>query len=296
MSLANIKKLLDKKFDERDKIIHGLSLQLSAVENKISELENIRLTLKQSINNTLILQTNNDCNQCFNKIIKSLNENKENKKKWIDKWGFDSWAKNYDNSIKYNSWDELNIFEKYDYVLEVVARKILDVNALKVIDFGCGTANLYGKLNNNIDYIGVDQSIDMLLQAKNKISTINLRLGNFLDEPITHIKFDVVISTYAFHHLNALEKEKAINLLLNYLKPDGRIIIADLMFLNKSERIKQKDYFYKQNRKDLWDEIEDEYYMDIEEIKKYAEFLGCIVQYEHIVNFTWIVEIVKYDA
>lgn len=44
---------------------------------------------------------------------------------------------------------------------------------------------------------------------------------------------------------------------------------------------------------DLWNIVEDEYYTDIEKIKKYAEFLGCKVQYRHMVNFTWIVEIVK---
>jgi GrpB-like predicted nucleotidyltransferase (UPF0157 family) len=43
---------------------------------------------------------------------------------------------------------------------------------------------------------------------------------------------DILISTFAFHHLNILEKEKAINLLLDYLKPGGKIIIADLMFLS----------------------------------------------------------------
>lgn len=292
LSLTNIKELLDKEGDEENDIVRGLGIQLSAVESKIRELENIKLTLKQSINDTLSKKHGN-CDCYLENITKCLNENKENRMKWIDRWGFDSWAKRYDDSIKNASGDELEIFDKYDFVLDTVARKILNMKAKKVLDFGCGTTNLYGKLNGHVEYIGIDQSIEMLLQAKNKFPNINLRLGNFLDEPIINSKFDTVVSTYAFHHLSNLEKEKAIVLLLNYLESSGKMIIADLMFLNEEQRKKQKEYYYKNNRKDLWDVVEDEYYTNIEEIKKYAELLGCIVKYEHIHKFVWILEITK---
>jgi len=65
------------------------------------------------------------------------------------------------------------------------------------------------------------------------------------------------------------------------------------MFLNEDERQKQKEYFYSRSREDLWEIVEDEYYTDIQKIKNYAELLGCTVSYEHIVNFTWILEIEK---
>jgi len=81
--------------------------------------------------------------------------------------------------------------------------------------------------------------------------------------------------------------------MLKYLKPKGTIIIADLMFLNETERMKQKEYYMNIGRKDLWEIISDEYYTDIEELKKYAESLGCRVKLKHIVNFTWIFEIEK---
>jgi putative AdoMet-dependent methyltransferase len=294
LSLASIKKLLGKEIDEKNDMVRGLGIQLSAVENKIRELENIKLTLKQSINDALSKKHGN-CNEYLDNITTCLNENRESSLKWMDKWGFDSWAKRYDDSIMNSSWDELVIFDKYDFVLDTVVRKILNTKAKKVVDFGCGTANLYGKLNSDIEYIGIDQSIEMLLQAKNKFPNINFRLGNFLDEPIMSSEFDVVVSTYAFHHLSKVEKEKAIILLLKYLKTSGKIIIADLMFLNEDERIKQKEYYYKNDRKDLWDAIEDEYYTNIEEMKEYAEILGCIVNYERINKFVWVLEIIKGD-
>ncbi len=285
--LKNIKQLLAKKFDE-DKIIHGLDLQLKVVDNKINELENIKITLEQSVNEALNSDGVTDYSDYFNKIDRCLSDNKEIRSNWMDKWGFDSWAKSYDDSVKKNVGDDLNLFENYDFVLESVSKLICKYKARKVIDIGCGTANLYGKIDNNIDFTGVDQSIEMLLKAKAKYPNINLRLGNFLDEPFIKNEFDVVTSTFAFHHLNFVEKQKALKLLLCYLKPGGIIIIADLMFLGHKERIKQKQYLLEKGRKDLWVIIEDEYYTDIEKIKDYAEQLGCKVKYEHIVNFTWI--------
>ncbi|WP_321994277.1 hypothetical protein [Clostridium butyricum] len=43
----------------------------------------------------------------------------------------------------------------------------------------------------------------------------------------------------------------------------------------------------------MWDIIEDEYYTDIEEIEKYSQKLGCMVNYKHIANFTWLLQIEK---
>lgn len=289
--LKNISTLLSRGYNEENKVVRGLDLQLKAVDNKIFELENIKIALNKSINEVLENPDNDNYDNYFNEISNCLKENRESRTKWIDKWGFDSWAKNYDESVMENSKDGLNLFEKYDYVLETVVKRIYENNALKILDIGCGTGNLINKLNNHIQYTGMDQSIEMLLKAKKKFCNINFRLGNFLDEPFVNSEFDMIISTFAFHHLNTFEKEKAINLLLKYLKPNGKIVIADLMFLNKDERERQKKYFIKQHREDLWNIIEDEYYTDIERIKKYSELLGCNVKYEHLVNFTWVIEI-----
>jgi putative AdoMet-dependent methyltransferase len=290
--LKKINEILSKDFDEENKVVRILDIQLKAVENKINELNNIKNTLEQSINEVLNKDVI-DYNTYFDKIDKCLNENRKKRNIWLDKWGFDSWAKSYDISVQKNLNDGLNLFEKYDFVLGSVAQIIFENNALKVIDIGCGTGNLYEKLNDNIEFTGVDQSVEMLLQARGKYPCMNLRLGNFLDEPFIENEFDIVTSTFAFHHLNSLEKQKAINLLLRYLKPGGIIIIADLMFLNDMERMKQKEILLQSGPNDLWDIIEDEYYTNIEEIKNYSEQLGYEVMYEHIVNFTWILQIVK---
>lgn len=289
--LKNISTLLNREYNEENKIVRSFDLQLKAVENKIYELENIKAALNKSINEVLENPDNDNYDNYFNEIGNCLKENREIRTKWIDKWGFDSWAESYDESIMENSKDGLNLFEKYNYVLGTVAEKIHENNALKVLDIGCGTGNLINKLDKHIQYTGMDQSIEMLLIAKKKFPNANFRLGNFLDEPFVNNKFDMIISTFAFHHLNTFEKEKAVNLLLKYLKPNGRIVIADLMFLNEKDRIEKKEYFINKGREDLWNIVEDEYYTHIERIKKYSELLGCHVKYKHLVNFTWIIEI-----
>lgn len=292
--LKNIKLLLDKEVQEDNKIIRALHLQLKAVDNKINELQNIKITLEQNINDALISPQEIDYSEYFDKIDKCLSENKKNRVNWLDKWNFDSWSKNYDSSVENGSaGSELGLFEKYDYILDRVSKIISDANAREIIDFGCGTGNLYGKLKNNVEFVGIDQSIEMLLIAKSKHENIELRLGNFLDEPFVENEFDIVVSTFAFHHLNSIEKGKATNILVRYLKPHGKIVIADLMFLNEEERLKQKEGFIENGKKNLWNIIEEEYYTNIQEIKKYAKMLGCKVKFEHVVNFTWILEIIK---
>ncbi len=292
-SLKEIKKLITKTDLGDNELIRSLYLQSKAVENKIIELRNIKLTLNQNINEALLKVQELDYNVYLNKINNSLHENKENRDRWIDRWGFDSWAKKYDDFLRENIEDELSLFEKYDVVLEKVRDKIMKEGTAKVLDMGCGTGNLCGKLSSCIEVVGVDQSMEMLLEAKRKYPKMKLRLGSFMDEPFAYNEFDLVVSTYAFHHLKTIEKEIAIKLMLQYLKDNGKVVIADLMFFNQTERGECKKNLIKKGRLDLWELIEDEYYTDIESLKKYVEFLDCNITYEHIANFTWMLKIEK---
>jgi len=56
-------------------------------------------------------------------LDQEFNEDQVNRIKWMDKWGFDSLAQNYDSSLDDKSWDVLRLFEKYDHVLDRVAKK-----------------------------------------------------------------------------------------------------------------------------------------------------------------------------
>lgn len=101
------------------------------------------------------------------------------------------------------------------------------------------------------------------------------------------------MNTNAFHALDNNEKKIALNHMLQYLKDNGKIIIADFMFENEIEKINCKNEFINRKREDLWEVINNRYYTDIKEFENYVNKLGYKIKCEHIINFTWIVEIKK---
>lgn len=292
-SLKDIGKLIDKNNYSDTYFVRGLYLQLKAVESKMNELENVRNALISSINK--MLGTNEELSyyHFLNNIDISLKENISSRRRWMDMWGFDNKAVKFDKMVRDKSNDELGLFEKYDEILKEVRRRIIKHKASYVIDIGCGTGNLCGELSDRINILGIDQSLEMILQAKKKYNNMNLKLGNFLDEPLSKNNADILVTTYAFHALNTDEKKIAIKHMIEYLKNDGKIIIADFMFLNDLEREKCKKSLYSQGKKDLWEVIDYKYYANIKELEAYIDSLGYKISSEHIVNFTWIVEIEK---
>ena len=207
--------------------------------------------------------------------------------------GFENKAIKFDKMVKDKSNDELGLFEKYDEILSEIRSRIIEHKAKSVIDIGCGTCNLCGELSDKMNIIGIDQSLEMIEQAKNKYNKMNLKQGNFLDKPFRKKDVDIVVTTYALHSLNANEKKEAIKLMLEYLKDDGKIIIADFMFSDDLEREECKKHLYDKGRQDLWSVIDKKYYTNIEELTRYIILLDYKIHAEHIVNFTWLVEIKK---
>lgn len=206
---------------------------------------------------------------------------------------FEDKAVRYDKMVQKPIDDELGLFEKYDEVLEEIRRKILHHGAKTVVDIGCGTGNLCGELSTGIEVTGIDQSPEMLARAKEKYPSMKLKLGNFLDEPEWEQKADVVVTTYALHSLSKEEKQQAIRNMLTYLKADGKILIADFMFLDSETRTKCREKLCGEGREDLWSFIEGKHYADLEELQCYVRSLGCKIHSRHVVNFTWIAEIEK---
>ena len=199
----------------------------------------------------------------------------------------------FDKMVRDKSKDELGLFEKYDEILSEIRNRIIKYKASSVIDIGCGTGNLCGELSEKMEVTGIDQSLEMLLFAKKKNAKMKFKLGNFLDKPFRNNDVDIVVTTYAFHSLDASEKKIAINYMLEYIKNDGKIIIVDFMFANDKERENCLYNLCAKGREDLRSIIENKYYTNIEELEKYIKSLNCKIYCEHIINFTWIVEIEK---
>lgn len=288
-SLQEIKVLLDKNIEDGYVFVRSLYLQKQAVQKKIQALKNIEKTIEDSIDNILNDNENNEI--YFDTMERVLEKNKKTIRNWTDQWSFDTWAMNYDQSLSKNN-DELEIFKDYPMVLEEVRKEIKAKNPEKILDLGCGTGNLTGLYSEELHVYGIDQSLEMLLQCKNKYPKMMVKLGNFLDKTyVEGVKFDCIATTYAFHHLTEVEKEKAIDYMLNSLNPKGKIVIGDLMFLNVGSREEKRQEFIENGREDLWEIVEDEFYSDVEKLKVYVEKKGIGFRYKHLVNFTWIIVI-----
>lgn len=199
----------------------------------------------------------------------------------------------FDEMVRGKTNDELGLFSMYDEILRDVRDRIKDSNAQRVIDIGCGTGNLCGELSNAIEVLGIDQSLEMIEHAKSKYPKMNFKIGNFLDKAVIKNNFDIVVTSYAFHSLTYEEKKIAINNMVEYLSDGGKIIIVDFMFNNEKERLRCREELISNGKDDLWEVINKKYYTNVDEIKKYINTIGFEIKAEHIINFTWIVEIMK---
>lgn len=202
---------------------------------------------------------------------------------WEDKWGFDDWALEYDNDIK-KPHRGLDFYRNYDKVMEVTADKVNEKTGI-IAEIGVGTGNLAGRLIKTQNVIGIDQSINMLILAKNKYPNLKLRIGTFLELPLHEASVDTVVCSYAFHHCNENERKLAFKEMDRVLKPKGRIIITDLMFYSSIERRK----FEKSCTNEEYTDLQDEFFTTVENMEADLQSIGYSCTYEQIDELIWII-------
>ncbi len=275
--------------NHKDNYLSHFNNQWKLINDEIHRLNIIRDSLGQVID-TIYEETGEyTINDNLLEIINESNKLNAIKNEWQDKWNFNNWAKSYDDDVK-KDIGELNIYENYNLILQTVYDLVESSNkkAQRILEIGVGTGNLAGKfLNSNYNIVGIDQSREMLAVAKEKYPNLKVRLGEFLKIPYGNNSFDIIISTYAFHHLNEEEKHIAIQEIMRVLSDGGIIIIGDLMFENKES---EEEILQSLSSKQI-DEVKDEYYsyidILIEEFNKYNKRL----EYTRIDKFNYIVKI-----
>lgn len=111
--------------------------------------------------------------------------------------------------------------------------------SLRALDLGVGTGVFSKRLlekHPNSEVVAVDGAAAMLELAKTRLGELSQRvdwvLSDFRTMPetiVTPDAFDVVISSYALHHLNAQEKLAVLKSVVGALKPGGWLLNADLV-------------------------------------------------------------------
>jgi 2-polyprenyl-3-methyl-5-hydroxy-6-metoxy-1,4-benzoquinol methylase len=129
-----------------------------------------------------------------------------------------------------NEWDSPHKVKLIGLTGNKIKENVDLDNKLDILDFGCGTGLLAGEfIDHAKSIVGVDTSEGMLEVFDNKFSNfdnitrknINLEDGKGLE-----CKFDLIVSSMVFHHLN--DPNKTLSILKEHLNENGKIAIVDL--------------------------------------------------------------------
>jgi len=201
-------------------------------------------------------------------------------------WEFDSWAERYDEDVH----NDQEYYARYDEILDMVVKVANASPQKKVLDIGTGTGNLAMRfLACGATVVGLDPSEKMLAVARKKIGNDSRVEFRRVDAPFLHIpypdtSFDVVASTYAFHHIPHRAKAYAIREMLRVLKPGGVWALGDLMFKDKEAEKKALNQYE-------W--LEEEYFERIEELCTLFKKLGMKLSSQQFTPVTWVVWVVE---
>ncbi len=131
-----------------------------------------------------------------------------------------------------NTWDTEETISRTSVFAGAIKKQLGDQKISNLLDLGCGTGLLAEHFLDSSSYIlGVDTSEGMLEKFNlrfNQQGNVKSLAINLEKDPIpgTEPKFDVVVSSMAFHHLK--EPKKVLQLLKKHLSSNGKIFIIDL--------------------------------------------------------------------
>ncbi|MGX2997359.1 class I SAM-dependent methyltransferase [Streptomyces sp. JNUCC 64] len=135
-----------------------------------------------------------------------------------------------DESAGYASWAKLydSLPSSFLQVEEPIVHRLLDEGPVgTALDAACGTGRTTVALTSRgYDVIGVDQSPQMLEQARGKAPEADFRLGRLEELPVEDASVDLAISTLALTHQPDLRP--AVAELARVVRPGGRVIVTDL--------------------------------------------------------------------
>jgi SAM-dependent methyltransferase len=210
---------------------------------------------------------------------------------------FDRWAPTYDADVLAGGWG----FERYevghDWIRVHVSR---GESPVRIVDLGCGTASIAEKLAESgmdFEYVGVDLSPVMLAIARRRPSVSRVietdihSLDAWTSTLTTHVRC-VVISSYALHHVDDIEKASIIRKAFTAAtRPDLEMLIVDYAFANRMERARALSEQADLGNFHVIDEISAEHYADLSELECALRPDGLSVSYANNGMWDWRIHI-----
>lgn len=206
--------------------------------------------------------------------------------RFADKFNHDAEAPGYDRDVLN---EQEPVREGYARVLDWVAAEA--GGARSVVELGTGTGNLALRLRGCRRLVCVDVSREMLRIARSKLSGMNrvqfveADILEYFDHPAGPC--DAVVSTYAVHHLTEDEKTRLFREAAAALRREGRAVFGDLMFENDDHRKRYLAELRGSGREELADEIEDEFFWNMEHAVDALASVGFQVAAERFSALSW---------
>lgn len=109
------------------------------------------------------------------------------------------------------------------------------INPKRILEIGVGTGNLTNRLLQEFpqtSLVGIDLVEDYIIQAKQKLSVfedrIKLSVKDVIDFDFIE-NYDLVITSYVFHHIENNTKSSIYKKIYTHLNPDGMFVNADFV-------------------------------------------------------------------
>jgi len=134
------------------------------------------------------------------------------------------------------AWEEVAASEAFLAMRDRIAELAQPVPDDRVVDLGAGTGLLSLALAPRVrEVVAVDISERMLERLEQTalakgISNVETRVADLRLLPVEDEYASLVVSNYAFHHLDDCGKELALAEARRILRPGGRLVLCDMMF------------------------------------------------------------------
>jgi len=138
-------------------------------------------------------------------------------------------------SRRVNSWDHHTPTGLEKVIAAVLAAAEVGPGD-QVVDLGCGTGRLSLPLaEHGARVLAVDVSPAMVRRLESKAHERSVSGLDGLAAPIENLSLpagsvDLIVSSYALHHLRDADKDRLVKAAYQWLRPGGTLLVADMMF------------------------------------------------------------------